>query len=302
MKLGIGIITYNRKNRVLATLSALLSQTTTPAVFVVADDGSTDGTPDAVRWSHDDIAVVGGENRGVCWNRNRALWYLHVVSKCDVTILIEDDTWPTQPRWECDWIEAAQAWGHANLDGAWFRDGSVGGSGTLRDPTIGQATSGQCSAFSREALDLVGFYDTRFRGYGSGHVEHTQRMIRAGFGGSMRDPIPESHEVFQRSAALVRVPPAPPRVFYWLLRSPLHVDDEGSYCSPENAHRAQMMLARTVRDTAHRMPWRTDVDMTAFRKEIDAAQRFNGAGQTPTSRVRAPLPSYSQISAAGVLG
>lgn len=302
MKLGIACITYQRQNRALATLRHLQRHTSTPATFVVADDGSTDGTAAAVRWQHPEVTVVTGPNRGVCGNRNRALWWLHVVERCDVTILIEDDTYPTQDGWERDWIAAAQTWGHANLDGAWFRGGVVSGSGTVSDPAVSQGVSGQCSAFSREAIDLVGFYDPRFVGYGGGHVEHTQRLIRVGFGGELIEPIPPNYALWQRSTAIKSVPPRPPQVRYWLLRSPLHVDDEGSHHSPEAVCKAEMTLTRTVRDTVHRMPWRTDADMTLFRSEIDAAKRERRVDQPWMPHGFTTPPAGSEIAAIQLVG
>ena len=275
MKVGIGVITYQRRERVLETLDALLRCTRTPAFFVVADDGSQDGTCEAVRAAHPDMTVVTGANRGVCWNRNRALWLLHVVAKCDVTILIEDDTFPTQHGWEADWISAGRDWGHANIDGEWFREAARYGSGTLSDPRASHCVSGQCSSFSREAVDVVGYYDIRFRGYGGGHVEHTHRMVRAGFGGSIAWPIPSSYEDWQRShGTTASVPPDPPSALdIWLLESPLRVVFDSSHGSPQATKQSETLIAHTLRDSVHRMPWRTDGEMRLFLEEIEAAKR-----------------------------
>ena len=293
MKPGIGVITYNRMDRVLATLDALLSQTATPTVFVVADDGSTDGTCEAICAKHPDITLVTGANRGVCWNRNRALWMLHVVARCDVSILIEDDTAPMQHGWERDWISAGRNWGHANLDGTWFRHAARYGSGTLMDPRASHCVSGQCCSFSREAIDVVGYYDTRFQGYGGGHVEHTHRMVRAGFGGTVAWPIPASYEAWQRGERTFEPPDKPSALDIWLLNSPLHVAFDSSHGSPEATKRSEALVADTLRDTVHRMPWRTDADMVVFRSEIEAAR--NKSVPTPHFQAAPPMPDRALL-------
>ena len=117
MKLGIGVITYNRRQRVLKTIAALREHTKLEASFVVADDGSQDGTVNAIRLAYPDLPIVTGKNTGVCHNRNRALWWLHVEERCDCVILIEDDTFPVATGWEVDWVAAASLYGHINLDG-----------------------------------------------------------------------------------------------------------------------------------------------------------------------------------------
>ena len=294
MKVGIGVITYQRRKRVLETLGALLHYTTTPADFVVADDGSHDGTCEAIRAEHPDVTVVTGANRGVCWNRNRALWLLQVVARCDVTILIEDDTFPTQHGWESDWISAGRDWGHANIDGEWFRHAARYGSGTLSDPRASHCVSGQCSVFSREAVDIVGYYDTRFRGYGGGHVEHTHRMVRAGFGGTIAWPIPPSYEYWQSSSGIIAMSPPeqPSPLDIWLLDSPLRVSFDSSHGSLKDTKHAEALFAHTLRDSVHRMPWRTDGEMRLFQEEIKIAK------QSEKKRVAQPAISYINLVAA----
>ena len=44
IRVGIGIITYNRKDVLAETLARLRAHTTSPCALAVADDGSDDGT------------------------------------------------------------------------------------------------------------------------------------------------------------------------------------------------------------------------------------------------------------------
>ena len=154
----------------------------------------------------------------------------------------------------------------------------VGGSGTTVDPIVSQAVSGQCSAFSRRATDLCGYYNTRFNGYGGGHVEHTQRHIRAGHGGYLISPVPSSYAAWQRSGRQSKVDP-PPNAHYYLLTSPLQVEDEGSHRSDEAVSKSTTIHYSIIRDSIHRMPWRTDVEMQSFLGEI---------GEARTRHVRTP--------------
>src|SRR5690242_19355284 len=97
-ELGLGIITYNRKEALQKCLERIRSFTRTPYQLVVADDGSEDGSAEWARAQG--ISVVTGQRRGVVWNRNRALAYLHEWTTCDPILMLEDDAWPAEPGWE----------------------------------------------------------------------------------------------------------------------------------------------------------------------------------------------------------
>ncbi len=180
--IGVGITTYNRKWKLEETLARLRAVTPEPFDLLVADDGSTDGTVDYLAASGLDF--VTGRNRGVAWNKNRALYTLFRRGH-DAIVLLEDDAFPAEQGWLSIWAEAARRYDHVNYAGAWFpRDVFLAGNGSLDDPFITTASTAQVSAFSRRAVERVGFFDTRFRGYGHEHVDLTQRMIRDGMGGT----------------------------------------------------------------------------------------------------------------------
>ena len=274
VRVGIGVVTYNRRERLHHTLSELLRCTCHPCQWVVADDGSTDGSAGMVQACFPGMAVVTGGNRGVAWNRNRALWWLHVVQRCDVSILIEDDTSPGQIGWEADWIAAARLHGHINLAGEWFSGGFLRGRGTVADPIASMGVSGQLSAFSREAVDHVGYYDTRYRGYGMGHVEHTFRMIRAGYGGEVVTGNAGDFDAWQLRQAGAILPSRLPEALFYLLSSPIQVADDDScrHTDPDAEHRNIRHFATTVHDQVYRPPWSSDGEMLKFRLEITASR------------------------------
>ncbi len=273
-RVGVGVITYNRRERLHRTLAELRQQTVCPCSWVVADDGSTDHTLPMVREHFPDMATVTGRNHGVAWNRNRALWWLHVVQRCDMCILIEDDAFPTAPGWEADWIAAAGRHGHINLAGEWFSGGFIRGRGTVEDPVASMGVSGQLSAFSSDALNHVGFYDTRYQGYGMGHVEHTFRMVRAGYGGVVVTGAAGDFDGWQLRRAGT-APAGMPEALFYLLRSPIEVTNEASHgeADPAVNRRNVNRFLSTVRDQVYRSPWSCDGQMLEFRAEIAAARR-----------------------------
>lgn len=250
-RVGIGIVTYNRRDTLLETLDRVHAHTRMPFVVVVADDGSDDGTADSVRAQQ--VVVATGPNMGIAWNKNRALFLLSAVMQCDVVILLEDDSFPTEDGWEAEWVIASQRWGHANLGAPWLSDSFLKGSGTVDDPYLSLDVTAQCSSFSRTALLYAGYFDSRFRGYGQEHVEHTRRLLRVGYGGTYEDI---SGEV---------------RPIYKLLRSSIEVLSGHSFSNPADRDRNWMLCRQLLFDEGYRMPWRDDTELAQFRAEMQAA-------------------------------
>ena len=243
LKLGIGVATFNRVDLLTRTLDAIIRHTSTPYHLIVADDGSSDGTLALLRSRH--IPHVAGPNRGIAWNKNRILFHLHEVARCDVILLLEDDIMPRHDGWELPWIEATRKWGHANIGGNWFEHLLGSEAGTPDDPILSTILTAQCSGFSRVALNAVGYMDTRFGRYGHEHCEHSERMIRAGFGGT-RDP--------QR---------------FFLLRSDLQLNatKESDYHSELGTNSA--VYAMVSKDpTLYRKPWRTRSEKKQIQSDL----------------------------------
>jgi GT2 family glycosyltransferase len=179
MTLGIAIITYERRSLLEALIASLDELTTSPYELVVADDGSGDGT---VQWCRaHGLRVVSGANRGIAWNKNRGLFALAALG-CDPVLLLEDDAYPVVRGWERDWIEGTRAWHHMAYHHPKAARHTVSGAGTPADPFVSPAASGVCLSVSAEVLERVGFFDSRFRGYGHEHAEWTTRIKRAGYG------------------------------------------------------------------------------------------------------------------------
>jgi hypothetical protein len=240
----------------------------------VADDGSSDGTVAMLR--QDDVPVVTGVNMGVAWNKNRALYLLAQVLRSEVVILLEDDTMPSRIGWEDDWIEAGTRWGHVNYAGSWLPNRIVSGSGTAADPILANQVTAQCAVYAREALDWGGYFDSRFRGFGHEHVEHSRRLIRTGFGG-------EDHG----DTAL-----------FAQIKSDLDLRAAPSNGNEEMAARNMDIARQAMADHGYRVPWRTITEMKQFRSEIKSALEA-APGGFALRRPATPPPASSRN---GLLG
>jgi hypothetical protein len=265
--LGIGITTYNRRGALEQTLERVRRHTIAPHLLAVADDGSTDGTAQVLESQN--ILTVRGLNRGIAWNKNRLLYLLNNVARCEVIILLEDDTYPTEDGWEGPWVRAALLHGHINFAGDWFKEQDSSGNGTPDDPVRSPHTSGQCVAFTSEAIEAVGFMDTRYRRYGYEHTEHSIRLIKAGFGG-----VPNAA--------------APNRPTYYLLASPLTVNRDHSYGDNESIQHNLKLFGQIRDESIHRWAWRGDDEMAIFLSEIAPAIK---ALRTP--KPQPPVPAKS---------
>ena len=254
-KIGIGVTTFNRRRKLETCISQLQQLTSEPFSLVVADDGSRDETTAmcAVRG----ITCVTGENMGIAWNKNRALFFLHRVLKCDVVILLEDDCYPRRIGWQTDWVRGACKWGHVNFAGSWFRSKALSGAGTLDSPFLSTALSGQCAAFSRQALSVCGYLDSRFKAYGYEHAEHSARLVRAGFGGEMR--------VNERGKL---------QPHYYLISADFSVTSDDSYRNEESLAANWTAWKKMFKDPVYRYPWRTREELARFRREIGATARL----------------------------
>ncbi|MBS1075352.1 glycosyltransferase family 2 protein [Gluconobacter sp. Dm-73] len=252
-KLGIGIITYNRKDILLETIQNIFRFTKVPFDFVVADDGSSDGTQKTLKEMR--ITCVTGDNRGIAWNRNRAIWYLKNERKCDNIIIFEDDCKPVEFGWEQQWIDALESFGHINYmpEITIEIDNDISsGSGTAVDPYIAPMHQALCVGYHAKALDYVGFLDVRFKKYGEEHVEHTHRFLRAGYGGLPQYLTPERGQVYY-------------------LRGGLSVMPSESHGDHEIASYNQRVHEEIKKDPIYRSPWRTDEQMFLFREEINSS-------------------------------
>lgn len=255
---GIGIITYNRKDIVAGTIERVRALTReTGAAMVVADDGSGDGTLGMLRDLK--VPVITGVNMGIAWNKNRALFMLAQILRCETVILLEDDTQPLRAGWETHWMQAARRWGHVNYAGEWMREQFLSGTGTADDPVRSKVVTAQCAAYSGAALTYAGYFDPRFTGYGHEHVEHTRRMIRVGYGGSE-----EKHNGAEQ-------------VVFHLIKGDVDVVPSTSH-GTDAAVAKNLPVAQTLMgEQGYRAPWRDDRQMRQFRSETESCFAGNPA-------------------------
>jgi len=104
-KLSVIIPTYNRRDVLFRGLSALARQTLDRRRYevVVVDDGSSDGTEQAVRTAAFDLEVVylPGPHRGPSATRNRGLR----AARGAVVLFLGDDIWADERLLEIHWQE-----------------------------------------------------------------------------------------------------------------------------------------------------------------------------------------------------
>ncbi len=249
--LGIGIVTYNRRSILSETLDRVQQHTRHPRTIVaVADDGSTDGTLDMLRARQ--VLTVTGRNMSIAWNKNRALFLLSELLRCDVVVLLEDDAYPARDHWEIEWMNAAVRWGHANVAGQWLKEHFVAGAGTVEDPIHSPRITAQCAVFSREALLFGGYFDTRFREYGHEHVEHTRRLLRLGYGGT-EGPV-NGH----------------PGPLFKLLWGGIGFHQVPSVVEAKEAQaeRNRVLAQALFGDFSYRAPWRDEAEARQLREEM----------------------------------
>jgi glycosyltransferase involved in cell wall biosynthesis len=182
-KRGVGIVTFNRAGRLGDLIEAVLS-TTTDCLVVVADDGSTDETPQVVA-SFPSVLYVRGPNKGVAWNKNRALYALQ---DCDYIALLEDDLFPTLGAW-FDYYESAAAFlgvhHFCRVQDKEVPETNPACTEALSkymsaSPIYGTSPRGDFTFITRRALQAVGGLHPDFLGAGHAHGEWSERIARAG--------------------------------------------------------------------------------------------------------------------------
>ena len=168
-RVSVVVITHQRREELLTALGRLLALPERPRVVVV-DNGSTDGTADAVRERFPEVDLVASpENLGAV-GRNIGVARLDTpyVAFCD------DDTWwdPGSLRTAADTLDAhprlAVATARILVEPgstedpivAELRDSPVVGADWLPGPALGSFLAG-ASVLRREAFDEVGGFSER---------------------------------------------------------------------------------------------------------------------------------------------
>ena len=88
-KISVIIPVYNGEKYINKAIDSVLNQTFRPFEIIVIDDGSTDGTEDALSQYGDKIKVYKQKNQGVCRARNAGLQR----AKGDWVAQLDADDW-----------------------------------------------------------------------------------------------------------------------------------------------------------------------------------------------------------------
>lgn len=246
--IGIGIVTYNRLEYLQNLINRITKYTTIPYYLVVADDGSNDGT---VEWCHSKkIPIVSGANRGVAWNKNRALFHLMEKTDAEIILIVEDDCWPADKYWAQSWGHCTREFHHVNYAHPGISDNSnlpvLSGRGTYKDPYLSSLLAGVCTSSTRQSLEKVGFLDSRFKGYGAEHVEWSIRFNKA---------YPVNYKNERRT-----------NLFYQI-RCGMEEHDAPSYRDEEQIAQNKTIRATLVNEPIHRNPWQTNKEKKIFLQE-----------------------------------
>jgi hypothetical protein len=201
------VLNHERRELLLESLCAARATTYSPCRLVVVDNGSTDGSADAVECEFPDIIVLRSPtNAGVAGGRNiGAKWVLgnldaQFVLFLDNDSLVEPDTLAQLIRPALEdrniGLVAPKAYRHKGDD----RLLSAGGlrfnpyTGVLDDFASGEPDQGQhdqprdiqaCPGFAflvrREVFERIGFFDEHFNPYGWEDADFSLRAAKAGF-------------------------------------------------------------------------------------------------------------------------
>lgn len=273
---GVAVITYKRADWLDKCLSAIKSNTPGPYDLIVVCDSDEDAETMAVCEKHG-VEGIFAPNRGVVWNKNRALFHFMSQTGCDPIILLEDDSYPMEPGWLDQWAEAARRWHHVNYSHpALFAEGRkpVSGDGTPGHPHIHTLVTGQCTAVSRHAMQTAGYLDTRFSGYGHGHVEWTRRHANLLYKNNV--------EGFSASTML-----------FLSIGGGIRSENAPSFRNAEDVARNAEVLRVTIRHAPKYLdPWKSDSEKEVLLSEIGTGGRRESAGYASILRRISRQPAF----------
>jgi len=181
MKRGIGIIHYDRLNKLREVVEAVIKTAPKDCKIVVADDG-TKG--DVSAELPKGVILIRGDNLGVAHNKNRALWALQ---DCEYIALLEDDLKPVEQGWFSDYENAARQTGthhfcrvqNKEIPDTYPSFTAHLASGGLT-PVFGSSPRGDLTFITGRVIRMVGGFNTDFKGVGCAHGEFSDRVFKAG--------------------------------------------------------------------------------------------------------------------------
>jgi len=201
------VLNYDGKEKLLACLERAFAVRYRPLHVVVVDNGSTDGSAEAVRSRYPDVHVVRiDDNAGVAGGRNAGVRW--VEERLDVAYLVFlDNDARIETETVGELVAAADRDERIGLvtPKAFRREGSrtllsAGGmhfnrfTGVIRDVASGEIDDGRyeetrdvqaCPGFAslvrRSVFRRIGLFDETFNPYGWEDVDFSLRASRAGF-------------------------------------------------------------------------------------------------------------------------
>lgn len=201
------VLSHNKRDATLRCLASLSRLRYRPLEIVVVDNGSSDGTADAIEVTHAEVHVVrSGVNLGAAGGRNHGLRWIADRLSYEYVLFLDDDATVTESALDTlvAALRADPTIGLATPKA--YRVGSPGviaSAGGLRvrfawasiaDIGAGEVDRGQydepgdvdaCAGFAvlarREALESVGGFDEAYNPYGWEEVDLSLRVRRAGY-------------------------------------------------------------------------------------------------------------------------
>lgn len=185
MKRGVAICTYNRVEHIGEIIQACLDTKPEGCTVVVADDGSDDGTFEAVSKYKKHVSYYAGVNKGVGANKNRALFAL---KDCDTLCIIEDDLKPIEKGWYEIYENFVFETGihHVcRVQDKTVEENVPEFSAYIQkklgySPIYGPSPRGDLTFISARVLREVGSFSSEFRGVGYAHGQWSSRAVAAG--------------------------------------------------------------------------------------------------------------------------
>lgn len=202
LAVSLVIPAYNRADLIGETLASALGQTMPFDEIIVIDDGSTDGTPEALRQYGDALRVIRTANQGVQLARNAGIAVARnpLIAFCDSDDLLTPDLVARIAPWmtahpECDAVycdfvtfnqQGTDPTKFARAPAGFF-DGAVDHGDFLTDiPDLYERSVSYQPLFQsglvvrKTLFERIGGFDPAFRGVGAEDWEFTLRAVAQG--------------------------------------------------------------------------------------------------------------------------
>jgi len=182
MKIGLGIITYNRPEYFAQAMAGIKKHLYDRVDYIIAyrDGGKYEAEYDRIMCDYADkvIWINKKENKGVAAAKNFCLQAM-MEAGCDYLFVSEDDVVVQNRGAVVQYIATAVYTGCHNLMFAHHGDGNANG------PIVHEAgfeIYGNCVGawvmYTRQAIEAVGYMDETFHNAFE-HMEHTHRIVQA---------------------------------------------------------------------------------------------------------------------------